>query len=494
MPSVSLQQSPQLYSPVNSELWYKIDSGSSSVVGWKYVIDTYRVDQANPSTYSFVGRFKLPPSPAGYCVFSPHKVLKSFITNPLNFTITQITANTQSIVGYGTSLGFEYNPNIRYNSSFTYSVAGVGVMFGFNTGTISHGLQSGDTITINKDVKTVNPQIDGVSVVLASTASNTFVTNIYSSALPTGFTESGTVTSVMRTSAYNTADTKYAFNGTRQYTENSKDFGDYYLVQYDDGTSSIKTKFLTNYDDYKPIFTDQYEAAGFLGDISSTNIPAYPFNRLYIKTYDSNMILSGSYSLTQSIAVGTQYRRWDCPVGTKNLAAMGVTLSNITYYTVSVGYSFSTANPISRATVKRKIVSGCAPYDNIRIAFLNRLGAYEFWNFNMDSKKSLNINRTEFKKVLPWNYSIGDRQNTVLSTKVEQTYTANTDWISEYDYNFLEELVTSPEVYIIDEAPNNKLPIVITDTSFISKTAVRDRIFNFTINFKFAYSLNLQGD
>ena len=79
--------------------------------------------------------------------------------------------------------------------------------------------------------------------------------------------------------------------------------------------------------------------------------------------------------------------------------------------------------------------------------------------------------------------------------------TINSNWITEDDSIWLEELLTSPEVYVLGNtdtlggaSTGYKLPIIITDTTYEVKTAIRDRLFNLVVNFKYAYVTNLQNE
>ena len=92
-------------------------------------------------------------------------------------------------------------------------------------------------------------------------------------------------------------------------------------------------------------------------------------------------------------------------------------------------------------------------------------------------------------------------QNT-LSIAATETYTLNSDWITEEQYAYLQQLITSPQVFIFYDTYTQKdgstieavnIPIIITDNSYTFKTRNRDRIFNLTITYKLAYDDNLQN-
>ena len=121
------------------------------------------------------------------------------------------------------------------------------------------------------------------------------------------------------------------------------------------------------------------------------------------------------------------------------------------------------------------------------------MGGYDWWTFDRDNKKTVNINRTEYKRVLSPAYSISERGQTTLSQDVQHTFSLNSNWISESDYAYLEELISSPDVYIVRYNDGALIPINITDTSYSVKTQLRDKLFNLTINYKLSYSINIQN-
>ena len=94
------------------------------------------------------------------------------------------------------------------------------------------------------------------------------------------------------------------------------------------------------------------------------------------------------------------------------------------------------------------------------------------------------------------------RGQNILSISSNDIFLLNSDWITEDEYGFLEQLVTSPQVYIFHEtytlSDNTilrgvNIPIIITDTSYEHKTTLRDRLFNLQLNYKLAYDGNLQN-
>ena len=137
----------------------------------------------------------------------------------------------------------------------------------------------------------------------------------------------------------------------------------------------------------------------------------------------------------------------------------------------------------------RKIVNPCSIYETIQLLFINQMGGNEFWYFNKDSKRTVNLDRQEFNKVLQPVYNIGDRGRTMYSTVSKDVWRINTDWISEYDYSFLEQLILSPEVYWVKSNGNH--PIIIINKDYPIKTMLREGIFNMTLDFEMSYDKNV---
>jgi hypothetical protein len=123
--------------------------------------------------------------------------------------------------------------------------------------------------------------------------------------------------------------------------------------------------------------------------------------------------------------------------------------------------------------------------------WLNRAGGWDFFSFTKDSKKTVDIERSEFTKILDWNYNVGDRGDTIFAQKAKENFTVNSNWITEGESIWLEELLTSPEVYHL--SGTNKLPLVITDTNYEVKTYLRNQLFNLVINYRYSYNINLQN-
>jgi hypothetical protein len=345
--------------------------------------------------------------------------------------------------------------------------------------------QVGDIINVYMDNQNQNGSYNGLTEITLpiyspATASLTLTSYGVSPSGP----ETGVVNSLQR--VIGSSSYVYAFPGTRQYIQPNQDFG------ITNAISSAGSNFATNYGNTKQIYINQYETLS----IMCLSASAITNSSYEVKTYDDGMTLLNTYTSTIPTGITPSFIKYELGTGTKNLQGWAMSGTPISlpitgFYTIAlIGSTPYTVNAI----YKYQIVNNCSRYPNVRIQFMNRVGGYDYWNFNYDSKWTIEVkNRTLFTKQLDYNYQIGDRGRTILNTDANIMYTANTDWINEYDYNYLQELITSNDVFVIDEINGYKLPINIEDTSYVQKTVLRDKLFNLTITYRNAYDINLGG-
>jgi hypothetical protein len=576
MATINITVNPNPLNPVNKEIWHVFNSASSSISEFKYITRiNYKQEPFDSSTpYIFGSQYKIPPRPiTGDCEFSPHKYLRGLFEYSVEPYIgaAGYKAVNNNLTKYYLQYGYEYNPNLRI--LFTFNVSGnLGLFF-----TTAHGLTAGDVIRVTMDNQQINQAYNGTMSITGVPTTTAVWTNE-----PFGQTvssEAGDVDSVYRIAG--TTSYFEAFNGTRQYLENSYNFATDYIIT---GTAISSKKFLTEYpvDNYKPIqLTDWETLSCILGGTQnySSYIELYSANdtllnivrkqiiapnghkRVDIGVGPENIILSSASAsifnnvsyytvyIRHDIAATVRYRRADRPSAFSQVNYPSGSYNGRLYYTwsdpgsaptilymwwdnvnlmwklsdglgsgtVYVSSSQSSGNdPVDGSTPIQwqantipfgrfswsngipvsegrnyKVVSPCTLYDKYRICWMNRMGGYDYFNFNLDSKRVIDVARTEYTKTLSRSYAVGDRGDQVIATRADITYLINSDWITEEDSIWLESLITSPDVYHLDIL--NKLPIMVLDTNYETKTYLRNQIFNMQLNFRYAYRINLQN-
>lgn len=131
----------------------------------------------------------------------------------------------------------------------------------------------------------------------------------------------------------------------------------------------------------------------------------------------------------------------------------------------------------------------CSKYQTVRVQFLNSYGSYDYANFNMVSRKSLNITRNTFKKNLAYNYVVGDREKSTLDIDGNLVYMVTSDWMSNAEAEWMQELMMSININIIDDN-GVATPVNIQEGSLDVKKTINDKLFNYTFNFETSSPIN----
>tara|TARA_R100000808_G_scaffold118_1_gene859 strand:- start:4565 stop:6052 length:1488 start_codon:yes stop_codon:yes gene_type:complete len=134
----------------------------------------------------------------------------------------------------------------------------------------------------------------------------------------------------------------------------------------------------------------------------------------------------------------------------------------------------------------------CTRYDNIRLAWRNRLGAWDYMNFRGKSTESVGIKRTDIARVpgtwdsATFSYNNWDGGKQSLFTEATRKLTINSDWLNEDEAVWLEELFTSINIQILGD-DNIVYPVILTDKTYTKKTSVNNKIkIQYTIKLEYA--------
>lgn len=244
----------------------------------------------------------------------------------------------------------------------------------------------------------------------------------------------------------------YAFNGALQY----KEWHDYNYSEY--STNSNTKKFLTKMPNNAMVgFDDQLNLNFF--NLATNQIPF-----IEVKTYNSNNSLTGTFQFANSqFTLGTNADRLvSIGIGPDNLNNTTLTLGaqpviDITtaYYTVKLVDAFT--NPISE-TKSFQIDTRVTKWEGKRLWFLNRLGAFDAYTYSLVDTRTLSVSNTQYNKLMgsyralsptsTWTYDIGDRGRSVMNVQAQESMTFNSNWLTEPEALWMEELFTTPELYL----------------------------------------------
>jgi hypothetical protein len=137
-------------------------------------------------------------------------------------------------------------------------------------------------------------------------------------------------------------------------------------------------------------------------------------------------------------------------------------------------------------------------YEPIRLTWLNQWGVWDYYTFIQKSIKSISTKRTPYSQMSgTWNEETlaisgyqGGRKNFRVNTS--EKIRMNTAYVTEEEGKWFEELINSPEVYILngfdgsEVAPYNTItnkyvePVTLTTSSYTKKTTANDKLMQYT--------------
>ena len=273
----------------------------------------------------------------------------------------------------------------------------------------------------------------------------------------------------------------YIFNGVYQHQE-SKDFNPQYLLQ------DTNTLFLSHFPSDEKIKIKTDESFFFSTMINGTLTDMYT----NVVTKNSSGTTIDTYKIT-SEASSSSERRCDIGVGCSNFAnlvsgdmeasstgTLPIITSSVATYEVHLVLAGSFQ---MTKTYTFEIDRKCHDYST-RFHWLNRLGGFDSWTFDGAYSRGQNQSKALYEKNLDYDFNVYDSETGVNAVESKNTFASYSGLLSEGKRKWLEELYTSPEVYVVEGG--NYVPILITDTQV--KTVDDDKkLYQVKINFSYAY-------
>jgi hypothetical protein len=308
------------------------------------------------------------------------------------------------------------------------------------------------------------------------------------------------------------------FNGYVKHTDILTKAGNNFAYDTTNITLTNNTsKFLTN----AP--TTQYANLEDYGTLSMVTL-SEDLNRIRLDYYDSdNNILSsdivfrnsgtGAWSNPLTADSDKQILHFGCfPGNLQNWASNFKTLVGLG--TIQGGYITVEAqkqntNEISKLyTIKLNCPNGKG-YEPIRLCWLNQWGAWDYYTFTQKSIKSTSTSGATYNQLAgTWNESLyrpdsykgGKKAFRVNAT---EKITMNSDFVTEDDAVIFEELVNSPEVYLLKGYEDivetsfvlNQYvtPVRLLTSSFTKKTIANDKLMQYNFEIEKSKTLRTQA-
>ncbi len=147
-------------------------------------------------------------------------------------------------------------------------------------------------------------------------------------------------------------------------------------------------------------------------------------------------------------------------------------------------------------------------FESIRLCWLNQWGAWDYYTFTKKSVRSISTKGSTYEQLAgTWNeaaYRVDSYKGGKKTFRVNATekIKMNTDFVSEDENVMFEELINSPEVYILKgfqsdvnfSALNQYVtPVRITTSSFTKKTVANDKLIQYSFEVEKSKTLRTQS-
>jgi len=273
---------------------------------------------------------------------------------------------------------------------------------------------------------------------------------------------------------------KSVWNGVRDRVDwLSFDYTDYDMI-----ASVIGNSCLTDSPNTQYINTNQ---SAFLYFLSSDN----SITTCNIDSYDSDgsILQSGNFTVATTnkygyVAVGT-YDLVNSNASIWTGSTPSTIIDGASYYNVWLG------NAEKQEEFTFYIDAKCSKYTPIRLHWLNRLGGFDSFNFNLKSEQETDINRSTYMQEehrftgTSWVYDSMSRGETDYHISTQDKLTVNTDYLTETESTWMNDLFTSPVIY--QEINNTLIAVNGKPKNVRKQTSLNDKLMQYT--FKLDYSL-----
>jgi hypothetical protein len=181
----------------------------------------------------------------------------------------------------------------------------------------------------------------------------------------------------------------------------------------------------------------------------------------------------------------------------QNVAATGIDLTGAKYYTIQFGkeIAFPVYTPASRVYCFYLVADDCR-FDNVRLGWSNTCGGVDYFNFTKKSELSFNYDRKQYQKVVgsynesTFGFNTFDRGMTDRYVTTTKGLQINSDWISVGEFNLLQTLCRSNDVYIIND-DGTLTPVLVDTQNFVIKDERYSKLYNVTLNLKYSQPVGL---
>jgi hypothetical protein len=288
---------------------------------------------------------------------------------------------------------------------------------------------------------------------------------------------------------YNTGSFKYAWGGCANFSE-SVDLSSW-VRQFEPTGYSQDRKILSELMQTQSLYVTDYRNLTFFTHNILSNQPTVTpipsVNRVYVTT-DSGK----TYYKSFTIDTKQESKIFNFGLGVPQLNALtwtsgsseSINLLNDSKLYVQLA---SGSTLVSEQICYNLKNVDCLKYDHYQVSWYNKWGAYSYANLDGVYFKRLNTKKTLYNTIPEIDRNDTGRETKVVSNIAVQSWEFFTNWLdNQQEIDMYNDIITSPEVYIIDKS-NNYVPVIVSDGEYDIQNKKISKLVQFRIVFDEAF-------
>jgi len=244
----------------------------------------------------------------------------------------------------------------------------------------------------------------------------------------------------------------------------------YFIAGEDQAPARYRLQTYSGYNGTGSVLNNVTVANPFAADMSASYQKKYL--RIPVGTYDIPLIDSGSMTG----------------------GAPSTVLNNAKSYTIRLEDNVGVGQVISE-TFTFNVDQDCTKFTPVRLHWMNRLGGFDSFNFDLKSEERTDVNRRDFRQQpytwdganyasVTWAYNKENRGRKTYDTQLTKKLRVNTNYLTEEESVWMEDLFTSPEIY--QEVNNELLAVNIDGQSISKKTSLNDKLMQYSFDLEYS--------
>lgn len=480
--TTTIKVSPQGISPTYNETIIVLESTNIAQDNFQWSVEIWIDGLPNGLLTTKISTLVITPNPDGFGVIDVQRHIENYITSTFQPADLDTLGTAEDSFRIWSLNVTEYFDN--YTWDFDYNTNdGLEVAF-INVGE-DHYFEIGDEVTIQQDGTPTYPAYDGASTVLRVPSTDSItIDKLFLGA--TG-SEPGTATGNKTVEVSQTTASSFlyeSFNGVINFADFNSFTSDIYDMDIANPTALFLTDIPNNYELRRD---DPLWINGFSDSRSFTLLNIITDNGDFLITVNPVPAYDDTYIMQSKVGYNDLINSTSTII--VNSGSLPMVDPNTTFITAQALAGFTPISEVKSFTV----VDKCSKYENIKLFFLDRLGSYIPLNFDRVSKDNVTNERSNYKQnygnydsvANAWGYTTHARGTTTYDIVTTESITCTSDWLDDEQVELMHILLTSPDVYYIDEAGVYRA-VTITTNSFEKKKRVSEKLLNYTITFEYA--------